>query len=194
MLKIGLTGGIGSGKTTVCELFKVLGIPVFLSDEASKNILNNNFAVREELTKLFGAAIYNAEGMLDRKVLAGIVFAQPEALSKLNHIVHPLVRNAFLDWAAQQKSPYIIKEAAILIESGAYKDVDAIVSVYTPETIRIRRVMERDGVPRSAVEARMERQMPEIEKLNCSDYILYNDDVQLLLPQVVKLHAFFLPF
>ena len=193
MVKVGLTGGIGSGKTTVCELFMSLGIPVFFSDEASKSILNNNTEVKKELKALFGPAIYNNSGVLDRKILAGIVFARPEALYKLNHIVHPLVRTAFLDWVEKQKSPYIIKEAAILIESGAYKDVDAIVSVYAPEFLRIQRVMERDDVHKEAVEARMKRQMPENEKLNCSDYILYNDDVQLLLPQVLKLHKTFLP-
>lgn len=193
MLKIGLTGGIGSGKTTVCELFIILGIPVFYSDEASKNILNNNSEVKKELTGMFGAEVYDASGSINRKALASIVFAKPEALVKLNHIVHPLVRTAFLDWVKAQSAPYVIKEAAILIESGAYKDVDAIVSVYAPDSTRIKRVMARDGVLKEAVELRMKRQMAENEKLKFSDYILYNDDLQLLLPQVLKLHASFLP-
>jgi dephospho-CoA kinase len=192
MLKIGLTGGIGSGKSTVCTLFMTLGIPVFFSDEVAKTILNNNLQVKDELQELFGASIYDSYGMLNRKMLGAIVFAKPEALSKLNHIVHPLVRTAFLNWVEIQKSPYIIKEAAILIESGAYRDVDAIVSVYAPEPTRIRRVMAREGVALEAVEARIKRQMPEKEKLKHSDYILYNDGVQLLLPQVLKLHSSFL--
>jgi dephospho-CoA kinase len=192
MLKIGLTGGIGSGKTTICKVFQCLGIPVYSSDSESKKILDTDPDAKFELQKLFGKEVYHEEGYLNRKKLAQLVFGNPEALLKLNRLVHPLVRNHFLAWVKEnKKAPYIIKEAAILIESGAYKDVDAILFVSSPEEKRITRVMERDQLDREAIEARIKQQLPEEEKMEMCDYVIYNDDLQMVIPQVIKLDQLF---
>jgi dephospho-CoA kinase len=192
MLKVGITGGIGSGKTLVCSVFQCLGIPIYSSDAAAKIILDTDPTVKKALSGLFGMEVYTETGSLNRKALADIVFRQPESLVKLNQIVHPLVRTHFLNWVEKNnKAPYVIKEAAILIESGAHKDVDVIVAVYAPEKKRIERAVQRDGISAEAVLSRIKRQMPEQEKLELSDYILYNDDRQMLLPQVLKMHNFF---
>ncbi len=193
MLKIGITGGIGSGKSLICDIFKTLGVPVYSSDIEAKNILDEDPSMNSELKKIFGEEIYDQKGHLNRKIVAEKVFNDPDALQALNSIVHPIVRNHFLIWVEKNKeAPYIIKEAAILIESGAHKDVDAIVTVFTPEELRIERVMKRDKVSRESVQARINKQMKENEKVELSDYVIYNDDKQLVLPQIIKLHTLFL--
>lgn len=192
MLKIGLTGGIGSGKSLICKVFKCLGVPVYSSDTEAKNLLDEDASVKDRLIKIFGEEMYDANGRLNRKMLADKVFNDANALEALNAVVHPAVRAHFLSWTEQhQEAPYIVKEAAILIESGAHKDVDEIVTVYAPEDIRIDRVMKRDHISKEAVVVRIKKQMNEEEKLKLADYVIYNDDQQLVLPQVVKLHNLF---
>ncbi len=194
MLKVGLTGGIGSGKTLVCEVFKTLGIPVYSSDTEARNILNDDPLVKTQLISAFGSDVYSQDGILNRHRVSEIVFNNTEQLNKLNSIVHPAVRNHFLLWLAKNKTaPYIIKEAAILIESGAHRDVDVIVTVFAPLELRISRVMERDKISREAVMGRITRQMDEEQKVALSDYVIYNNDRSLMLPQILQLHKNFLP-
>lgn len=192
MLKIGVTGGIGSGKTTVCKVFEVLNVPVFYADDAAKSVMNSDVNLITALKAEFGDKIYSQEGLLDRKALAALVFNNQQALKKLNSLVHPAAIQAFKDWTEWQASPYVIKEAAILFESGSYKDCDYTVLVYTPEDLRIKRVLKRDGVTEEQVRARIEKQMPEEEKKKLADFTIVNDGKEALLPQVLKLHGYFL--
>ena len=192
MLKIGITGGIGSGKTTVCKIFEVLRVPVFYADDAAKSVMNTDPELISALKSEFGNEIYSDEGILDRKALASIVFNNKEALAKLNGLVHPAAIQAFEDWSRVQGSPYVIKEAAILFESGSYKDCDYTVLVYTPQDLRVRRVMERDGVTAEQVLTRIDKQMPEEQKRELADFEIVNDGKRPLLPQVLELHEYFL--
>lgn len=188
MLKLGVTGGIGSGKTTVCRLFELLGIPVYYADEESKKLLDDNKDVKEQVIKLFDASILNDEGNINRKKLAEIVFKNKEQLEKLNTILHPAVGLHFEGWLKKQKSPYILKEAAILFESGAYKQVDKVLTVVAPMELKIQRTMKRDGVSKEQVETRMELQMSDEEKVKRSDFVIQNNEQELLIPQVLTLH------
>jgi dephospho-CoA kinase len=188
MLKIGITGGIGSGKTLVCEVFSKMGVPVYQSDEESKQLLDTNKVLKAQLIGIFGDNIYTNAGLLDRKALADIVFNNTEALKQLNAVVHPLVRQHFLAWLQEQHAKYILKEAAILFESKANIGLDKTIMVYSPLELRITRAMKRDGITRDAVMSRLEKQMPDEEKLKLCDFVLYNDEVQPLLPQIIVLH------
>jgi len=145
MIKVGITGGIGSGKSTVCKVFSALGIPVFEADKVAKELMNTDPVLQKQLKNLFGPAVYLPNQTIDRKYLAGIVFNNPSLLEQLNQIVHPAVRNAFNEWCDQQHSPYVIHEAAILFESGFYKLMDKTITVFANEDERINRVMQRDG-------------------------------------------------
>ncbi len=187
MIKVGLTGGIGSGKSTVARIFQVLGIPVFLADEAGRALLADDLDVRKAVADRFGAGTY-PNGVVDRKVLAGIVFNDADALKDLNAIVHPAVRAAFRKWALEQKAPYVIMEAAILAESEGYKAFDRIVVVTAPEELRIQRVMARDNVDANAVQARMRNQVSEDVRLHIADFVVHNDDTQPVIPQVLSIH------
>lgn len=188
MLKIGITGGIGSGKTLATEVFSKLGVPVYRSDEESKLLLNTDHSLKKRLIALFGELIYTTSGLLDRKVLADIVFSNAAALDQLNAVVHPAVREHFLNWLHVQTSLYVLKEAAILFESKANIDCNKVIMVYCPLALRIERAMKRDGVNREAVLSRLEKQMPDEEKVKLCDYVLYNDGVRPLLPQIIALH------
>lgn len=193
MLKVGITGGIGSGKSVVCKVFEQLSIPVFYADDESKKLITTNTELIAEIKKKIGENIYTKQGELDRKKLSAIVFNDEKALQKLNAITHPAVKKHFLAWVKEQKStPYILKEAAILFESKANKDCDFVIAVYAPKEIRIKRVMERDGIGHEAVTARMSKQMSDEEKIKLSDFVIYNDEKQLVVPQVLKLHNLFL--
>jgi len=190
MLKIGLTGGIGSGKTTVAKIFKQLGIPVYLSDDRAKALMLENESLRKSLIGLFGEQAY-VDGVLNRAYLASIVFSNDEALTKLNELVHPILQKDFELWSSHQQSPYIIKEAAILLESGANKGLDKVVLVEAPKELKISRVVQRDHVEYEDVVARMNKQWTDSQKREHSDYVISNDEKSSLLEQVLKLHDIF---
>ncbi len=187
MLKIGITGGIGSGKSTVAKLFEVLGIPVYAADEAGRRLMNENEIVKKKVKEFFGEAAYTNE-ILNRKYLAEIVFNNEEQLARLNAIVHPATLKDADDWMNNQYSPYAIKEAAILFESGAHEHLDYVIGVSAPAPLRIERAMQRDNVTREQVIARMNRQINETVKMRLCDFIIYNDEEQLVIPQVIALH------
>ncbi len=191
MLKIGVTGGIGSGKSIVSSIFKVLGIPVFDADAQAKNIMQTDDELKAAVIDLFGDASYH-QGQLNRKYIAEIVFKDPAQLEKLNALVHPATIRAGEEWAAKQKSPYTIKEAALFFESGSAEGMDYIIGVYAPQHIRINRVMQRDGVSREEVLDRMKRQIQEEVKMRLCDFVIVNDDQRLLIPQVLQLHHQFM--
>lgn len=188
MLKVGITGGIGSGKSVVCRIFSILGIPVFEADKVAKDLINNDPVFRNKFIHLFGSEIYLPEGPLDRKKLAGILFKNQNLLEKVNGMVHPEVRRLFIEWAGRpHHSPYVIHEAAILIETGFYKMMDRTILVVAPEPVRIRRVVERDHLAEKEVAERIGRQWGDNEKMKFADYIITNDDKQLVIPQVIKI-------
>lgn len=188
MKKIGITGGIGSGKTTVCEIFKLLGVPVFHADLEAKLLQNNDLHIRGLLIKLFGKEIYSLDGMLDRKKLAGLIFNDSEALANVNSIIHPAVRQSFLKWAnIHQDASYILYEAAILLESGFASDFDSNILVLADEKVRIERVIKRDHISEEMVMQRINNQMSDSNKITMVDYIIENSNLKLLFPQVIEL-------
>lgn len=187
MLKIGITGGIGSGKSTVCRVFSVMGIPVFEADKVARKLMDTDEEIHEKLVRLFGTAVYLPDQTVNRKYLAGIVFKDPSLLTKLNEIVHPVVRKTFFDWCEKQESPYIIHEAAILFESGFYKMMDKTITVVTSEDERIRRVMKRDGITMELVKERIKNQWSDEERIRLADFVIGNNDDQLIIPQIIEI-------
>ena len=189
MLHVGITGGIGTGKTTACKLFEALGIPVYYADERARWLMEHDEELRRGIIGLFGAAAYTDEGLLNRPEIARQAFGNPELLQKLNAITHPAVAQDGLAWQqAWQGVPYTLKEAALLYESGSYRLLDKIIVVSAPLELRIARVMARDDCSREAVLERIARQMPQEEKEARADFVLYNDGVQMLIPQVLRIH------
>lgn len=186
-LKVGITGGIGSGKTTVAKVFEVLGIPVYYADDAAKKMMNEDAGLKEKLMLAFGKETY-INGALNRTYLSGLVFNNPEKLSLLNSIVHPATIADADRWMQQQNTRYAIKEAALLFESGANKHVDKVIGVYAPATLRLQRVMLRDNISEEAVKARMDTQMDEDKKMDLCDYGIINDEQELVITQVLKIH------
>lgn len=192
MLKVGITGGIGSGKSMVCEIFKKIGVPVYHADLEARNLMASNAQIIDQLTRIFGKKIYR-QNKLDRERLAALIFNDEEKIQKVNSIVHPIVFEHFFSWVELQKEhTYVIKEAAILFESGAYKHLDKIITITAPEALKIKRVMERDNVIESEVRNRMKNQLDEEEKIKRSDYVIINDNKQLLIPQILDIHATFM--
>lgn len=192
MRKIGITGGIGSGKSIVCDIFSTLGIKVYNADDRAKAIMETNIRVKNELIKAFGERIYGDCG-LNRKLLAEMVFQAPDKLETVNAIVHPVVFEDYQQWAAKHNHEiYTIKEAAILFESGANKDLDKTILVYSDTETRIRRVMLRDNVGKEKVLERIQNQMSDDEKLKLSNYVIYNDNNHSLIKQVLLLHQLFI--
>lgn len=191
MLKIGLTGGIGSGKTTVARVFETLGVPVYYADKRTRELMNKNSTVKENILAHFGAESYT-NNELDRKYLASIVFNNKEKLELLNSITHPFTIKDAEEWLQQQKTPYAIKEAALLFESGANEHLDQVVGVYAPQYIRVKRVMERDGLPAEEVMKRIGRQIDEDTKMKLCDHVITNNELEPVIPQVIKLHEHFL--
>ncbi|MEE4197924.1 MAG: dephospho-CoA kinase [Bacteroidales bacterium] len=187
MIKVGVTGGIGSGKTLVCEIFKHLGVPVFHADLEAKEIYVSDQEVTKQIKQLFGQDIYH-HGELKKDVLAKIIFNDSKALDKVNSIVHPKVREYFLNWAEKQTANYVIEEAAILFESNAYLDLDYIINVHARQENRIKRVMKRDGISREHVLSRMKNQLCDEKRMKLADFTIYNDDERMLLPQVMEIH------
>ena len=187
MLKVGLTGGIGSGKSTVAAIFEVLGMPVYYADAEAKKMMNEDEAIINTIKKIFGEESYQS-GKLNREYISSIVFSNPEKLKELNGIIHPATISGALKWMNQQNSPYSIKEAALIFESYSEKDLDYIIGVTAPEAIRIKRAMLRDNISREKVESRIKEQMNEVEKMNLCNFIINNDETILLIPQVIAIH------
>ena len=191
MLKIGLTGGIGSGKTTVSQIFKILGVPVFDADTAAKEAMEQNPVLKEKLITTFGADVF-VEHKLNRKYLADIVFNDAHQLDVLNALVHPITIAAAADWFATQNSPYAIKEAALIFEAGAGQGLDYVIGVFAPTALRIKRVMDRDHLSREEVLSRMNRQIDDQIKMKLCDFVIQNNNQALLTKQVLELHQNFL--
>ncbi|HOS49218.1 MAG TPA: dephospho-CoA kinase, partial [Bacteroidia bacterium] len=181
-MKVGITGGIGSGKSIVTRIFKSLEIPVYNADDAAKRLMNTNPILRSNLQKLFGEEIFPQEGQFDRKKLAAIVFHQPELLQKLNNLVHPAVGIDYQEWQQKQKAPYTIREAAILYESGTHVDLDAVIMVDAPENLRIERIKERDSRTENEIKAIIQQQWSSEELRARANFIIDNDDTHPVIP------------
>ncbi len=194
MKKIGLTGNIGSGKTTVRKIFEILGVPVYDSDEKAKFLINNNKNLILKIKKEFGENIYSENGKIDKKRLAEIIFNDKNKLEKINSLVHPFVKEDFNKQAGKQNFPYIIKESAILFETGLYKELDINITVYAPEKIRIKRVAERDNTGEEQIKSRIKNQFSDEKKNKLADYIIHNYDDKQVLSQVLRLHDIFKNF
>ena len=187
-LQIGLTGGIGSGKSTVAKVFELLRVPVYYADNRSKYILQNNSLVKEKLREYWGEIIFDSAGNIDTKALAEIVFKNEAELQKLNALLHPLVADDYNKWLSLQNCAFVIKEAAILVESGSYRTCDKIIVVSVPEALAIKRVKSRDNVSEEQVKARMSKQMPNDEKIKYADFVIVNDGIKMLIPQILEIH------
>ncbi len=192
-MKIGITGGIGSGKTTVASIFKKLGIPVYDADTRAKEIMVEDPDVRKAIIALAGEKTYDQTGALDRKYLADRVFHDDSLRKELNAIVHPAVHLDFRKWAEKQENaPYVLDEAALIFESGGYRNLDRMILVTAPHEMRINRVMKRNGLDRASVEARIEAQWTDLEKLPLSDFVIVNDQQTSLIRQVMEIHELLL--
>jgi dephospho-CoA kinase len=187
MLKLGLTGGIGSGKSTVAKIFELLDVPVYYADQASKRLYHTDPELIRDLKKHFGESIYKNE-QLDRAALAELVFNDPVKLELLNQLAHPPTLRDAANWMNRQQAPYVIKEAALIFESGSAEGLDYVIGVKAPLSLRIKRVMERDGISREEILKRASRQIDENIKLRLCDFIINNDEQELVIPQVIKLH------
>jgi dephospho-CoA kinase len=191
MLKIGVTGGIGSGKSTVCEIFRHLGVPIFSSDHEANKLLDSSEVI-EFYKNEFGSAVF-ANGSLDKQKIAAIIFNDSAALQKVNRFIHPIVNSQFAKWVNNQKNCfYIIKESALLLEQNSKGYLDYIILVIAPQELRIKRVMSRDGSEENIVMERIKNQVTDTEKMKHANYIISNDEHSLLLPQVLDLHKMFI--
>ncbi len=187
-IKVGITGGIGSGKSVVCNVFKLLGVPVFEADDAAKKLYLTSNEVKTGLIQLFGENIYTPEGIPDRKKLASIIFNSDIQMAKVNELVHPFVRKEFENWKKFHRNvPYVIHEAAILFESGFYKMMDFTVLVVAPEKDRIARVMARDGVTEQMVRKRMQKQWSDEKTQKLAGKVLVNDNKNLVIPEIIRI-------
>ena len=187
ILKVGITGGIGSGKTTIAKVFEVLGIPVYYADDAAKRLMNEDEILKEKIQYHFGKECY-LDGTLNRKWLSNLVFNNDEKLSLLNSIVHPATILAAQVWMQQQTSPYALKEAALIFETGSQQQLDYVIGVFTPVPMRIQRVIQRDGLGQEEVKKRMDKQMEETSKMRLCDFVITNDEQELVIPQVLAIH------
>ncbi len=187
MKKIGSTGGIGSGKTYVASVFQSLGIPIFNADIQAKKIMTSSGKLIKLVKEEFGNDIYK-DSDLNKEKLASIVFSNSDKLQKLNSLVHPIVKEEFNNWCKKQTSPYVIKEAAILFESNSHIGLDAVICVSAPLELRIERLLNRDDYSEKEIKKRIENQISQEEKEKLSDYIIVNDEKELLLPKIIKIH------
>lgn len=190
MLKIGITGGIGSGKTTVCKVFEILGIPVFYADTIAKLAMTSDSILVEGVKKTFGSESYHPNGTLNNKYIAAIVFNQQAELDKLNALVHPAVFKAFEKWTKTKvkSAPYVLKEAALLFESNSYQMCDRNILVTSPVALRLARVIQRDQVSKAQVMARMDKQFTDEQKEKMADYFISNTPSDSIILQVLNLH------
>lgn len=187
MLKIGLTGGIGSGKSVVAQIFQVLHVPVYDADSSAKRLMNENSELKDNIIQHFGPDCYSGN-TLNRSYLASIVFADKKKLDLLNKLVHPVTIADAADWFNLQQAPYAVKEAALLFESGSAEGLDYVIGVTAPRALRIHRVMQRERISEEHVSQRMRHQMDEGIKMKLCDFIIYNDEQQLVIPQVLEIH------
>jgi dephospho-CoA kinase len=195
MKLIGLTGGIGSGKSTVAGMFRTLGIPVYESDARAKHLMHFDTGIRDKLIALFGPETYKADHELNRPWIASQVFSNPELLKQLNEVVHPAVFGDLIHWvneAPQLKAPYLLQESALIFEEGLGKRLTSVILVVAPEDVRIDRVMARDGTSREDVLNRIKNQWPDDQKIPLADYIIYNDGERSLIDQVMDIHRMIL--
>lgn len=186
-MKLGITGGIGSGKTSVCRVFGVLGIPVFSADPEAQIIMNTERSVINSINDLAGKNLYT-DGKLNKEELANLIFNDPELLKKVNSLVHPVVFEHFREWADMQTTPYVIMEAAILFESGASKLVDRVATVFAPVEERIYRVIVRNKLTREQVTDRIKNQMDDEERISLSDYVINNSENEMIIPVILGIH------
>ncbi|MEM7109668.1 MAG: dephospho-CoA kinase [Bacteroidota bacterium] len=191
-LQIGITGGIGSGKSLICKIYSTLGVPVYNADSRARWLMKNQEDLKKEIKSTFGKEAYDEKGNIQRGYLAGKVFKDLDELAKLNALVHPAVGRDYQVWQQHQETDYTIKEAALMFESGSYKGLDYVINVSAPEEIRIRRVLKRDTF-RSETEIRaiIEKQLPETERIRRSDFVITNDGKQMVISQVLELHKRF---
>jgi len=187
MLRVGLTGGIGSGKSTVAKIFEVLGIPVYYADDAAKHIMNTDEELKKEIIQQFGKQSY-INDQLNRPFIAALVFNDKEKLELLNSLTHPATIRDANRWMQQQTSPYTIKEAALIFESGSAQHLDYVIGVYTPLPLRVKRIMNRDQITKEEVQQRMSRQIDEDIKMRLCDKVIVNDEQQLVTTQVLQIH------
>lgn len=190
MLRIGLTGGLGSGKSTVARIFELLGVPVYFADSAAKRLMESDAFIRNSIIELLGAQSYDG-GRLNRLFIADKIFKSPELTAAINSIVHPRTISEADNWMLQQEAsgkPYAIKEAALIFESGSQQFLDKVIGVKAPEHLRMERVKSRDGITENQIKERMSRQMDEERKMQLCDFIILNDETTLLIPQVLALH------
>lgn len=194
-MEVGITGGIGAGKSVVCKVFATLGIPVYHADSRAKQLMEESASLKEQVKGVFGKNSFHQNGKLNREYLANLVFSDSEKVQKLNELVHPEVAKDYACWVENhgKQFPYLIKEAALLIESGSYKQLDYLVAVLAPEELRIARVMARDRHrERRQVELIISRQLSDQQRKEPSDRVLNNDEKQLLVPQILDLHKYLL--
>jgi dephospho-CoA kinase len=187
ILKLGVTGGIGSGKTTVCKMFEVLGIPVFSADDEAKKIQDVNPEVREQINILAGRDLYSA-GYLDRSELAKIVFSDKVLLKKINSIIHPVVFSLFKEWVSMQDAPYSVMEAAILFESGAFRMMDRVATVVTPVEERIERLLKGNRMTSEQITSRMNNQIDDDSRIRQADFVIYNSENDMIIPAILRIH------
>ncbi len=189
-LDIGITGGIGSGKSLICKIFNCLGVPSYDADSRAKSLMTTDGILVEGIKKEFGSLSYQADGSLNRTFIRSIVFKNREKLNKLNTLVHPRVAIDYNDWLDRHKElPYVIREAALLYESGTAKMLHKTIVVSAPELLRIKRVLKRDPQrTEDEVKRIIDNQMPESEKISKADFVIINDDSQMVIPQVLVLH------
>ncbi len=187
VLKVGLTGGIGSGKSTAAQIFEVLGVPVYYADAEAKRLMNEDAELKSSISKIFGEQAFT-NNTLNRKYISSIVFSDPLRLEQLNAIVHPATKKDSENWMNRQSTPYAIHEAALIFEASVSDRLDYVIGVSSPHELRIQRAMERDAVSREEVLQRMNKQLDEEIKMSKCDFVLVNDEKQLLIPQVLELH------
>lgn len=191
MLRVGITGGIGSGKSMVCKVFELLGVPVFYADDEAKKLYNSDEALKSLIIKNFGEELY-INDLFDKSRMKQIVFNDHKKLQLLNSLVHPIVKSATEKWMISRNAPYAVKEAALLIESKSYEQLDEIIFVECPLELRTRRVAERDQLSHEQIAKRIAAQMPDEEKKKFATQIITNDEKHLVIPQVLSLHDYFI--
>jgi len=191
MIKVGLTGGIGSGKSTITQLLTTIGVPVYISDIRSKELTQNNCEIRQGLKEILGNDIYGADGTLNKKKMAQMIFNDKALLERVNGLIHPIVHKDFDMWAAEQEKrgvPYVVNEAAIMVENGGYKRMDKLIVITAPLEQRIARTMARDNASREQILSRINNQMPDEEKTKKADYVITTDDKHFILPEILAIH------